>query len=465
MPYSKMSWKDRAVEFANRYKKSNETTTSVTLEQDPGIITEAGTPLNATNLNRLETQYDAAISEVDTRIQSLVNNAFNAYAPIDRYPAGISTFGLIGANSSGFPTYGTVQTLRGFGDSNVSFPRQLYMRTSTSIIQVRNPLATSKPAWAASTAYALNDLRMPTSTKENGIYYKCTTAGTSGATEPVWPTTIGATVADGTAVWTAEAKFWSDWVQLLDIPTADGRYVNVAGDTMTGPLKIEQTTSPFDQHFNTSAPQIIQSIYGVLGQGMATIGTRYSGSDLIMCHNAYQDQNGVDNWTQSFTTAKSVLLMLKYNDGLYYYEAPAGRASGTFSAFWGAGNKVWHAGNDGAGSTMDADTVDGIHGTALSKIASGSYTGDGTTGRVINVGFAPKFVVIQVGTIGTSYYDSRAQYTASHTIVRYRQQSDGNTYTNTFGDLLGLTGFTIPNASNNHLNNSSISNYNYIAWG
>ncbi len=54
--------------------------------------------------------------------------------------------------------------------------------------------------WLASTAYALDDLVLPT--VANGYYYKCTTAGTSGTTEPTWPTTEGATVTDGTVVWT-----------------------------------------------------------------------------------------------------------------------------------------------------------------------------------------------------------------------------------------------------------------------
>lgn len=36
----------------------------------------------------------------------------------------------------------------------------------------------------------------------NGYYYKCTTAGTTGTTEPTWPVDLNATVSDGTAVWT-----------------------------------------------------------------------------------------------------------------------------------------------------------------------------------------------------------------------------------------------------------------------
>lgn len=55
-------------------------------------------------------------------------------------------------------------------------------------------------AWTLSTAYALNTYRVPTAS--NGFVYKATTAGTSAGTEPTWPTTIGATVTDGTVVWT-----------------------------------------------------------------------------------------------------------------------------------------------------------------------------------------------------------------------------------------------------------------------
>lgn len=54
MPYIKNSWKDRAVQYPNRYTKSGETSTEVTLVASPGTVTEAGTPLNAANLNSME---------------------------------------------------------------------------------------------------------------------------------------------------------------------------------------------------------------------------------------------------------------------------------------------------------------------------------------------------------------------------------------------------------------------------
>lgn len=56
-------------------------------------------------------------------------------------------------------------------------------------------------AWAASTNYALGDKRRPTA--DNFFNYEVTTdVGSSAASEPTWPTTVGATVVDGGITWT-----------------------------------------------------------------------------------------------------------------------------------------------------------------------------------------------------------------------------------------------------------------------
>jgi len=59
-------------------------------------------------------------------------------------------------------------------------------------------------AWIASTAYVLDATTRPM-VDRNGFTYVCTSAGTSGANEPVWPTTAGQTVSDGSVVWRAES--------------------------------------------------------------------------------------------------------------------------------------------------------------------------------------------------------------------------------------------------------------------
>jgi hypothetical protein len=61
--YSKTSWVDRMVQYPNRFTKSSETPTQVTLAADPGVVTNAGTPISASNLNKIEQGlYDAHIA-------------------------------------------------------------------------------------------------------------------------------------------------------------------------------------------------------------------------------------------------------------------------------------------------------------------------------------------------------------------------------------------------------------------
>lgn len=47
-------WKDRDVEFPNRFTKSSETSTQVMLTASPGTVTELGTAISANKMNRIE---------------------------------------------------------------------------------------------------------------------------------------------------------------------------------------------------------------------------------------------------------------------------------------------------------------------------------------------------------------------------------------------------------------------------
>jgi hypothetical protein len=52
--YSTTSWVNRQVEFPFRYDKSGETANVVTLTPSPGTVTEIGTPISSSNLNKIE---------------------------------------------------------------------------------------------------------------------------------------------------------------------------------------------------------------------------------------------------------------------------------------------------------------------------------------------------------------------------------------------------------------------------
>jgi len=79
------------------------------------------------------------------------------------------------------------------GATAFSAPPTLYYGTVTP----------NKGKWTASTVYALNDYVIPLASF-NGRLYKATTGGTSGSSEPTWPTTTGGTVSDGSVVWTEQ---------------------------------------------------------------------------------------------------------------------------------------------------------------------------------------------------------------------------------------------------------------------
>ena len=65
-------------------------------------------------------------------------------------------------------------------------------------------------AWAASTAFAVGDIRRATTVQASGLWFRCTTAGTSGSSEPNWPTDVGNTTNDNTVVWTAFSSVYEE---------------------------------------------------------------------------------------------------------------------------------------------------------------------------------------------------------------------------------------------------------------
>ena len=69
-------------------------------------------------------------------------------------------------------------------------------------------------AWAASTAFSVGDIRRATTEQASGMFFRCTTAGTSASSEPSWPTDIGSTITDNTCVWTAIASAYEELSKL-----------------------------------------------------------------------------------------------------------------------------------------------------------------------------------------------------------------------------------------------------------
>lgn len=83
-----------------------------------------------------------------------------------------------------------------------------------------------------STAVTLGQTTVPLA--HNGRMYRCSTAGTTGASEPTWPTTDNGTVTDGTAVWTemtTDFKTYSSAVSSSEV--SGGSYARVSVNANT----------------------------------------------------------------------------------------------------------------------------------------------------------------------------------------------------------------------------------------
>tara|TARA_Y100000015_G_scaffold32369_1_gene32182 strand:+ start:375 stop:1268 length:894 start_codon:yes stop_codon:yes gene_type:complete len=69
-------------------------------------------------------------------------------------------------------------------------------------------------AWAASTAFSVGDIRRASVEQPSGLFFRCSTAGTSASSEPGWPNMVGDTVTDGTCVWTAIASAYEELAKI-----------------------------------------------------------------------------------------------------------------------------------------------------------------------------------------------------------------------------------------------------------
>jgi len=69
-------------------------------------------------------------------------------------------------------------------------------------------------AWAATTAFSVGDIRRASVEQPSGLFFRCSTAGTSASSEPGWPNMVGDTVTDGTCVWTAIASAYEELAKI-----------------------------------------------------------------------------------------------------------------------------------------------------------------------------------------------------------------------------------------------------------
>ena len=151
----------------------------------------------------------------------------------------------------------------------------------------------------------------------------------------------------------------------------DNRYVNKAGDTMTGTLLMSNDSDIYGRSSaNSGAAYIIgyrdASISGIV---MHNISAANNTKALYIQTNGYDSPNDTGGLaiTNDCVTAfgagdnGSVFRVLNEDDvnlGALFNVAK----DGTLTRL---GNRIWDAGNDGSGSGLDADLLDGYHETAF----------------------------------------------------------------------------------------------------
>jgi hypothetical protein len=140
---------------------------------------------------------------------------------------------------------------RGAGNADVSWVGAAAAILSRALTRVAGGTP-QWPVWAADTAITADTVREPTA--RNGYRYAYS-GGTTGATEPSWPTAVGATVADASGTWTNVGEtVWALWDREFDLFVQDAE--RLAGSTSGGEVRAQVWTGSVSDPFGGANPQV-----------------------------------------------------------------------------------------------------------------------------------------------------------------------------------------------------------------
>lgn len=119
----------------------------------------------------------------------------------------LKTFSISGSITPPISEYKTL--VMALGDGMVPKRRTTQLLNNTYDITLNSSenvfiMASQDPGskWTSGKSVLTDDVIHPTNPLTTPFYFRCTTPGATGGTEPVWITTDGGTTPDGTAVWT-----------------------------------------------------------------------------------------------------------------------------------------------------------------------------------------------------------------------------------------------------------------------
>lgn len=104
MEYIKTTWKDRLVERPNTFEVQENPDGTITLIPTPGTVTQAGTPVNATNLNKIEDGIATLETNVTTHLAEDVSDVDGVHGL--KIETGTFAPTISGSTTAGSPEYG-----------------------------------------------------------------------------------------------------------------------------------------------------------------------------------------------------------------------------------------------------------------------------------------------------------------------------------------------------------------------
>ena len=200
------------------------------------------------------------------------------------------------------------------------------------------------PTWASGTAYGVASVKPTT---PNGFYYGTSSGGTSGGSEPAWPTSSGATVVDGSITWTAAQVSTATASIRLD---ADGGGIlaqeasisnNIVTNTRIG------IVSSYMQNSNVNNNQLFVTAQGIVEtnatsnkyrynriEGSATVGIGSISATSFGEGNSYNGTDIVADATMGAATAAYTVPSATLNvaSNAYVVVTAANQAAATFLA-------------------------------------------------------------------------------------------------------------------------------------
>lgn len=179
-----------------------------------------------------------------------------------------------------------------------------------------------------------------------------------------------------------DKRSWTRILTFDDYATLDGKYVNVTGDTMTGPLKIN-TSNLFG--FELINPSNAEITYRVVTNGSTN--------------------RSAFGWRPTTGT-----YMFSYGSTKYLAITDGGELK--FGSGASNDSKVWYEGNDGSGSGLDADLLDGQQGSRYLQCLGGpnyitiTVGGDANTYYPVVISSVSSYYPLQFINISRHYYET-----------------------------------------------------------